>query len=66
MTAKNYIEQHKQDWGVEFAELLDLESRPEYAEIAALGCYTVMYEIADNFQDGKFRSEILSMLGISA
>ena len=60
----NYIEQRKQYWGPEFASLAGVEYRPEHDEIAAMGCYTMVYHIADHFRDGEFRAEILKMLGV--
>lgn len=60
----NYIEQNKVYWGPEFAGLAKVEYRPEHDEIAAMGCYTLMYHIADNFRDGEFRAEILKMCGV--
>lgn len=60
----NYIEQYKNDWAKEFAELADVDYRPEHDEIAAMGCYTLLYHIADNFRDGEFRAEILKMCGV--
>ena len=60
----NYIEQNKVYWGAEFAGLAEVEYRPEHDEIAATGCYTLMYHIADNFRDGEFRDEILEMCGV--
>ncbi len=59
-----YIEDRKEYWGPEFAELANVEYSPEHDEIAAMGCYTLMYHIADNFRDGKFRDEILKMCGV--
>jgi hypothetical protein len=59
-----YIEQNKVYWGAEFAGLAEVEYRPEHDEIAAMGCYTLMYHIADNFRDGEFREEILKMCGV--
>jgi len=41
-----------------------VEYKPEHDEIAAMGCYTMLYHIADNFRDGKFRAEILKMVGV--
>jgi len=60
----NYIEDTKQYWGPEFASLAGVEYRPEHDEIAAMGCYTLMYHIADNFEDGKYRKEILKLCGV--
>lgn len=60
----NYIETHKNDWGIEFAELAGVEYRPEHDEIAAMGCYTMMWHIADNFRDGEFRAEIMKIMGV--
>lgn len=60
----SYIEQNKHDWGLEFAGLAEVEYRPEHDEIAAMGCYTLMYHIADNFRNGEFREEILKMCGV--
>jgi hypothetical protein len=59
-----YIEDHKEYWGPEFAKLAGVEHRPEHDEIAAMGCYTMLYEIADNFRNGEFREEILKNLGV--
>jgi hypothetical protein len=60
----NYIDNNKQYWGPEFAELAEVEYKPEHDEIAAMGCYTMLYQIADNFRDGEFRAEILKMVGV--
>jgi hypothetical protein len=60
----SYIEQNKIYWGAEFAGLAEVEYCPEHDEIAAMGCYTMMYHIADNFRDGEFREEILKMCGV--
>jgi hypothetical protein len=59
-----YIEDHKGYWGPEFAKLVGVEHRPEHDEIAAMGCYTMLYEIADNFRNGEFRTEILKNFGV--
>jgi hypothetical protein len=60
----SYIEKNKVYWGAEFAGLAEVEYQPEHDEIAAMGCYTLMYHIADNFRDGEFREEILKMCGV--
>ena len=65
-TSDNYIEQRKQYWGPEFASLAEIDYNPKHNEIAAMGCYTLAYHIADNFRGGEFRKEILEMLGIEA
>ena len=62
--SSKYIEQYKKDWGIEFAELAGVEYCNEHDEIAAMGCYTLMYHIAANFRDGEFRDEILKMCGV--
>jgi hypothetical protein len=59
-----YIEDNKEYWGPEFADLAGVEHKPEHNEMAAMGCYTMVFHIADNFQDGKFREEILKMCGV--
>lgn len=64
MPKSKYIEDHKKDWGIEFANLIGIDHRPEHGEIAAIGCYTMLYHIADNFQDGKYREEILKQFGV--
>lgn len=61
---KNYIEQNKEYWGPEFASLAGAEYRIEHDEIAAMGCYTMLYYIADNFRGGEFREEILKQIGV--
>lgn len=58
-----YIEDHKKDWGPEFASLLGIPYKPEHDEIAAMGGYTAVFHIADNFRQGEFRAEILKLLG---
>jgi hypothetical protein len=63
MKAK-YIEDNKQHWGPEFAKLAGVKHLPEHNEIAAMGCYTMLYEIADNFRNGEFRAEILKLYGV--
>ena len=60
----NYIEDRKEYWGPEFASLAGVEYRPEHDAIAAMGCYTMVYHIADHFRGGEFRAEILKMLGV--
>lgn len=60
----NYIEQNKVYWGPEFASLAGVEHRRAHDEIAAMGCYTMLYHIADNFRNGEFRAEILKMAGV--
>ena len=64
MMRANYIENQKEFWGPEFAKLAGIMYIPQHDEIAAMGCYTMMYFIADNFQGGKFRNEILDMCGV--
>jgi len=59
-----YIEDHKKYWGPEFAELAGVEHRPEHDEIAAMGCYTMLYQVADNFRNGEFRKDILTHFGV--
>lgn len=61
-----YIEDHKIYWGEEFASLAGIEYLPEHDEIAAMGCYTMLYHIADNFRGGEFRAEILKMCGVKS
>ena len=63
MIAK-YIEDRIQDWGPEFAALAGVAHSPEHDEIAAMGCYTMLYDIADNFRGGEFRTEILKLYGV--
>ncbi len=59
-----YIEKNKKYWGPEFARLANCTYQKEHDEMAAMGCYTMLYHIADNFQDGAFREEILKMAGV--
>jgi hypothetical protein len=59
-----YIEDRKACWGKEFADIEGVNHRPEHDNIAAMGCYTTMYYIADNFRDGEFRAEILDLCGV--
>lgn len=57
----SYIEDGKVYWGEEFALMLDTEYREEYDEIAAMGAYTLLYDLAWKFKDGEFAEEILSL-----
>ena len=59
-----YIESNKKFWGPEFSEVLGIPYFVQHNEIAAMGCYTMLYHIADNFRDGQFRDEILNMCGV--
>ena len=59
-----YIENMKKDWGPEFAELAGVEHGPEHDEIAGMGCYTMLYKVADDFRNGEFRKEILKHFGV--
>ena len=59
----SYIENRKEYWGPEFADLAGVKYKPEHDEIAAMGCYTMMWYIADHFRDGQFRAEILKLCG---
>ena len=61
----DYIESNKEYWGPEFASVLEIKYKSEFNEIAAMGCYTMLYEIADNFRDGEFRAEILKHFGVN-
>lgn len=54
-----FIDSRKKYWGPEFADLAGVEYKPEHDEIAAMGCHTMLYYIADNWRDGEFRDEIL-------
>jgi hypothetical protein len=63
-STSDYIEEHKKYWGSEFATILQIDYKPEHVEIAAMGGYTMLYAIADDFQDGKFREEILKQFGV--
>ena len=59
-----FIEDNKEHWGPEFANLAGVQYSPEHNEIAAMGLYTMLYEIADNFRGGEFRAEILKLYGV--
>lgn len=61
----SYIEENKKYWGAEFAYILGVDQRPEHDDIAAMGCYTMLYKIADEFRDGEFREEILKQFGVN-
>lgn len=62
--SSKYIEDRKAYWGPEFAELADVEYKPEHDEIAAMGCYTMMNHNAYKFHNGEFREEILKLCGV--
>lgn len=59
-----YIEINKKYWGPEFAHTAGIKHCPEHDEIAAMGCYTMLYEVADNFRNGELRTEILKHFGV--
>lgn len=59
-----HIKNVEKYWGPEFAEILDIEYRPEFDRIAGMGAYTMLHKVADEFEDGKFRSEILKHFGV--
>lgn len=59
-----YIEHMKKDWSLDFAAIMDVDHREWDEEIVGMSCYTMLYQIADNFRGGEFRSEILKMYGI--
>ena len=59
-----FIEGNKEYWGPEFANLAGVQHSSEHNEIAAMGAYTMLYEIADNFRGGEFRAEILKLYGV--
>jgi len=55
----SFIEKNKKNWGPEFAGLAKSQYKKSDDEIAAMGAYTMLYEIADNFKNGELRTEIL-------
>ena len=61
-----YIDDRVEYWGPEFSALANVEHVPEHTEIARMGAFTMLYEVADNFRDGEFRNEILKMFGAEA
>jgi hypothetical protein len=63
-TTIRYIEHEKKYWGWEFADILGVEYREEYDDIAGMGACTMLYKIADKFEDGKYRKEILKLYGV--
>ncbi len=60
-----YIDDRKRYWGPEFADMLKVDYVSSFDEIAAIGAYTMLYEIADRFMDGVYREEILNMYGVT-
>lgn len=55
-----WIEEQSQYWGPEFAGLLGLEYKPEYDELIAMACYTMLSEIAASWQNGKHFDDIMT------
>lgn len=58
-----YIERMSEYWGPEFAALSNVKHEPAHTEIAKMGAYTMLYQVADEFRDGEFRDEILKLFG---
>lgn len=54
-----FVEDHKEDWAREFAYDLNLKYKKAYNDMVSMACTTMVYHIADNFQDGALREEIL-------
>lgn len=61
-----YIDDHAEYWGPEFSALANVAHVSAHTEIAKMGAFTMLYEVADNFRNGEFRSEILKMFGTEA
>ena len=59
-----YIDNLKIYWGYEFAGILNIPYQPEFDDVAGMGAYTMLFKIADEFEDGKYRAEILKQFGI--
>lgn len=57
---REIVDDRRKAWAIEFAYMLGVDDRPEYSEIISLTAFTMIYRIADEFQDGKFRDEILA------
>lgn len=57
-----YIEAGADDWAREFASLLGHEYRQADIGIVKAAMHTIAYEIADNFEGGAHREEILAFL----
>lgn len=64
MASSPYIERTKQYWGAEFADLLSVPYREEYDQVAGMGAYTMLFKIADEFEGGKYRDQILKEFGV--
>lgn len=47
------------DWAIEFSEILKVEHNPVFDKIIKLTTVTMLYRIADEFENGKYREEIL-------
>lgn len=56
-----YIEKTKKDLAKEFCLELGIEYDSKYDEIVSMSCYTMLYKMADDFKDGKYREEILNL-----
>jgi hypothetical protein len=48
----------------EFADIIGVETQPEFEAVIHLSMITALYKIADEFRDGEFRNEILELYGI--
>lgn len=56
---KSDYEQLCHDWSIEFSEMLQIRPNPIFDEIIKLTASTMLYRIADEFEDGKYRQQIL-------
>ena len=59
MGAALIIDEQQENWAREFCHELDLEYDKKFDIMVRMACFTMLYHIADNFSDGKFREEIL-------
>lgn len=58
--ANSTLDYWAEDWAYEFADILEIEYRPEYADIITMAMHTALYKIADRMDD-HIRESILSM-----
>lgn len=57
-----YIDKNVDNWTVEFRRELGIMSDSGQDELISAAAYTIAFHIADNFEGGKYRAQILKMM----
>lgn len=62
--SKKLLDEYSKYWGWELSDLAKVEYKPEHDEMVRLAAVTMLYKIADEFEDGRYRKEILKQWGV--